>query len=162
MSYTKTNWSKGDIITAAKLNHAEQGIYDATEAAASAGGGADIVFQIVYDTTSSVDYSIISGSLDDVVAKVADGGIPVAELYRYDDGGYWQMPYNGFIPITDGDDSELAGAAFYFIGNNVIDNTTNVEIITKAAEIRLDSDGTINTVTSYVSETSCSLAPYAG
>lgn len=28
MSYTKTNWQTGDTITAEKLNHAEQGIYD--------------------------------------------------------------------------------------------------------------------------------------
>ncbi len=28
MSYTKTNWQTGDLITAELLNHAEQGIYD--------------------------------------------------------------------------------------------------------------------------------------
>lgn len=28
MSYEKTNWKTGDTITAEKLNHAEQGIYD--------------------------------------------------------------------------------------------------------------------------------------
>ncbi len=28
MSYSKTNWQTGDTITAEKLNHAEQGIYD--------------------------------------------------------------------------------------------------------------------------------------
>lgn len=28
MGYTKTNWQSGDVITAEKLNHAEQGIAD--------------------------------------------------------------------------------------------------------------------------------------
>lgn len=30
MAYTPTNWQTGDVITAQKLNHAEQGIYDAS------------------------------------------------------------------------------------------------------------------------------------
>lgn len=30
MAYTKTNWQTGDTITAEKLNHAEQGIADAS------------------------------------------------------------------------------------------------------------------------------------
>lgn len=36
MAYVKTNWQTGDVITAAKLNNMETGIYDATEAAADA------------------------------------------------------------------------------------------------------------------------------
>ena len=36
MAYVKTNWQTGDVITAAKLNNMETGIYDATEAAAAA------------------------------------------------------------------------------------------------------------------------------
>ena len=36
MSYVKTNWQTGDVITAAKLNNMETGIYDASEAAADA------------------------------------------------------------------------------------------------------------------------------
>lgn len=31
MSYTKTNWQTGDVISKARLNHAEQGIYDNAE-----------------------------------------------------------------------------------------------------------------------------------
>ena len=36
MAYVKTNWQTGDVITAAKLNNMETGIYDAAEAAAAA------------------------------------------------------------------------------------------------------------------------------
>lgn len=37
MSYTKNSWSTGDTITAAKLNHLEQGVYDTDAAAVAAG-----------------------------------------------------------------------------------------------------------------------------
>lgn len=36
MAYVKTNWETGDVVTSSKLNNMETGIYDATEASASA------------------------------------------------------------------------------------------------------------------------------
>ena len=36
MAYVKTNWKTGDVVTSNKLNNMETGIYDATEASASA------------------------------------------------------------------------------------------------------------------------------
>lgn len=36
MAYVKTNWQTGDVVTSSKLNNMETGIYDATEASASA------------------------------------------------------------------------------------------------------------------------------
>lgn len=36
MAYVKTNWQTGDVITAAKLNNMEGGIYDANEAVSAA------------------------------------------------------------------------------------------------------------------------------
>lgn len=36
MSYVKTNWKTGDVVTSNKLNNMETGIYDANEASASA------------------------------------------------------------------------------------------------------------------------------
>ena len=37
MSYEKTNWQKGDVITAEKLNKIENGIESATDSSASGG-----------------------------------------------------------------------------------------------------------------------------
>lgn len=42
MSYDKQNWQTGDVITANKLNHIEDGI-------AGAGGGGMLVISAVYD-----------------------------------------------------------------------------------------------------------------
>lgn len=36
MAYVKTNWQTGDVVTSSKLNNMETGIYDVTEASASA------------------------------------------------------------------------------------------------------------------------------
>ena len=38
MSYSKTTWSTGDTITAAKMNKIEQGVYDAHNGSGSGGG----------------------------------------------------------------------------------------------------------------------------
>lgn len=156
MSYTKTNWQRGDIITAEKLNHAEQGIYDATEAAAS-GGGADIVFQAVQGNTESFEFTIVNGSMADIVAKLAEGEIPSAELYMKDSGRYLQLPLESFVTDTDEDDSIL-GVVFYFTYNKVMNLTTYVRIDTYAAEIIVGADGTIDS--GYIDDTSCSLALY--
>lgn len=45
MSYTPTNWSNGDSITAAKLNKMEQGIEDA-----SGGGAEPLIVNVVDDS----------------------------------------------------------------------------------------------------------------
>ena len=37
-TYEKTTWAAGDTVTATKMNHIEQGIKDAQDAANSAGG----------------------------------------------------------------------------------------------------------------------------
>lgn len=41
MTYTKTNWQTGDVISAEKLNHAEQGIYDASPVVITGGAWDD-------------------------------------------------------------------------------------------------------------------------
>ena len=41
MSYTKTNWNSGDVITAEKLNKIEDGIEDASSGSGSGGGGSE-------------------------------------------------------------------------------------------------------------------------
>ena len=43
MSYTKTNWNSGDIITAQKLNNIENGIEDASTGGGSGGSAANVI-----------------------------------------------------------------------------------------------------------------------
>ena len=49
MSYTKQNFVDGTVLTAAQLNHMEQGIYDAMEKAEQGGGGSDYTLDEIVD-----------------------------------------------------------------------------------------------------------------
>lgn len=69
MSYTPTNWTTGDTITASALNKIENGI-------ANAGGGIDAV---VWYPNSNVGWQI-SGDFASALQK-AQNGIPLAILY---------------------------------------------------------------------------------
>ncbi len=51
MSYTKTTWENGDIITATKLNKIETGIYDNSLGS----GGALIINETVSNDTHTLD-----------------------------------------------------------------------------------------------------------
>lgn len=64
MSYEKTVWANGDIITAAKLNNMENGIEAASEAA-SAGGIMDLHITIEEDV-----YTIPKSEIDAIIAGV--------------------------------------------------------------------------------------------
>lgn len=61
MSYEKTNWQTGDTITAEKLNHAEQGIYDN-----SISGGVLVIHEVdnaldkTWEEILNADFAVIS------------------------------------------------------------------------------------------------------
>lgn len=82
MSYTKQTWANGDVVTAAKLNHMEDGI----EAGGSGGGGGALVVTstdgtcnktaaemfaaaqtglvIIHDTNSDIYNTVVSFQID--------------------------------------------------------------------------------------------------
>lgn len=65
MSYTKTNWQTGDVVSAEKLNHAENGIE------LGCTNGFDAVIKSVYDEASDENISeFIFGSYDDLKTKI--------------------------------------------------------------------------------------------
>ena len=66
MSYVKTTWATGDVVTSAKLNNMENGI---------AGAYAVEVFQIVYDEDNG-NYNF-GKSYNDLLALVTAGKLPV-------------------------------------------------------------------------------------
>ena len=59
MAYTPTEWKTGDIITAEKLNKAEQGIKDAHDAADISSGGGSNIFYIY--ALGDADEGVITG-----------------------------------------------------------------------------------------------------
>lgn len=74
MSYNKTTWATGDIITAAKLNNMEDGIADA-------GSGAAMVLTLDSDTLA----------FDKTWQEIHDAliaGIPVVADFEYDGDSY--------------------------------------------------------------------------
>lgn len=73
MSYTPTEWSTGDTITAALLNKMENGI--------AAGGGASYDFMAKMEDGGDPEY--VSGDFSSVVAKMQAGGFVDAVFWTY-------------------------------------------------------------------------------
>lgn len=112
MSYNKTNWQNGDIITAAKMNKVEQGIYDATE-----GGGTKLYkhnLDFVYDfgAPTKLTVSVLSAkstayTLNDFLNHAIDSN-PFVFLYGYDEEtnpiALFNYTYDGIACIRGTDD----------------------------------------------------------
>lgn len=64
MSYDKQNWQTGDVITANKLNHIEDGI-------AGAGGGGVLVINAYYDEQTD------KATLDKTWQEIHDATVPI-------------------------------------------------------------------------------------
>ncbi len=101
MSYEKQTWANGDVITANKLNHMEDGI-------AGAGGG------ILKINPSDFEMITIDGDSYDSVTVKINGEVQTLEhcyiydvgdnfgnvpVYRDDYGEYWPLPF-GTIEAT--------------------------------------------------------------
>jgi len=92
MAYSKTTWSTGDTITAAKMNKIEQGVYDAHNGSGSGSGSSeqyadyDAVVSI-YQPNASADptIDIIKGNYSIITAKLNSGTTAPAILILYKD-----------------------------------------------------------------------------
>ena len=84
MSYTKTTWANGDIITAEKLNHMEDGIENA-------GGGNTFFLTQTYDEATDETYWLAN--------EVYDQDKTYTNLYVVDNEGRY---ISGLTPITSG------------------------------------------------------------
>lgn len=92
MSYTKTTWHKGDVITAERLNKMEDGIESAAES--SSGGATLVVTYSEEGTTGSIDktWNEIKDAFPNVIIKniVREGDWVqyICESVRKDQGVY--------------------------------------------------------------------------
>ena len=87
MSYTPTNWKRGDVITAEKLNNMEQGIRNAPTIA-TVTIGHDENTSVSYIADSDLAYLIDNGAFDFVRM---DGRIGFILIYTNDElGSYVQ------------------------------------------------------------------------
>ena len=94
MSYQPTNWSRGDVITSAKLNKIEQGIASGgVLVATDIEGTLDKTWQEIHDAALCVVYSTESGKW------------PVTNTYE-DDGSY-------IVVLLNSDSYEASSASGY-------------------------------------------------
>ena len=84
MSYSKTTWASGDVVTAAKLNNLEDGVSEALAGGGGGTGGGDV---FVVPVTATMDGGTIAFvtdvSLADVKAALTAGKLVI---YRFDAG----------------------------------------------------------------------------
>lgn len=95
MTYTPTEWTTGDTITAAKLNNIEEGIAEA----AQSGGGWDAIIRLTHEESSAADIpsaltpTIVEGTFAELAAKVQDGECPcILVEYYHPWGGSFAAP----------------------------------------------------------------------
>ena len=82
MSYTKQTWANGDVITAEKLNHIEDGI------AGAGGGSAPLVIRVVYPDDPA-DPTTLDKTFNEIFAAY-----PNCYMLTPNDG------YDSFDPIS--------------------------------------------------------------
>lgn len=118
MSYTPTQWTIGDTITASAMNKIENGI-------ANAGGSPwDAVIRLIHannsgdDNSTNLTISIVSGTYASLMAKINNGGYPCILVeyehpfgFRFSDIMGYVSNYSGGVAI----EIRIAG---YSLGTN--------------------------------------------
>lgn len=115
MAYTKQTWETGDIVTAEKLNHIENGVFNS----------AGVVYIPVVKTETSVPggetttYTYSSDySYDDIAEAVAAGRLPIAAVEGNRDG----LLMTAYFPpsLSWAETEELYGAFGFGISGEII------------------------------------------
>ena len=98
MSYTKQTWATGDTVTAAKLNHMEDGIEGA-----GGGGGYDAVIVVGFDEEEEQPIATVeSGSFSDFYSKFENGDRPSVQIVWEDPDGYGYVNVSSVLGDGDG------------------------------------------------------------
>ena len=108
MAYEKQEWKCGDVVTAEKLNHMEDGI-----AEASGGGTADIGYECTYERTTNFNDSVTT-----------EGDVPSAELGEFhleNDVAY--ITFNGVEYTCEPNTISAEGSSIIFWGATIDDTT---------------------------------------
>lgn len=117
MSYTKNSWSTGDTITAAKLNHLEQGVYDASE---GAGGTVRVPFTVEVDAQGHLT-ATTTAEIGAVMAEVTAGKQVVADVTSPSGVVYHASltAHNSthlIFDVVTQDDTDVMAATLYHVG----------------------------------------------
>ena len=88
MSYNKTTWNSGDVITAEKLNNIESGIEDVSSG--GSGGGSFLTIDVVYNSTGNY-HEVVSHTLEELYA-IPNNSLFMVRIDEYDEGEYAPEP----------------------------------------------------------------------
>ena len=128
MSYTPTNWTTGDTITATALNKIENGI-------ASAGGGYDFVITGGWISDDWDSLTLASGSYSGLVTMLQNGIVPSGVIYiDYDDGTRIGL----LATIKDLSADDMVACAF--IGYTPVNDTVDLMAFVIGSDGSVDPD----------------------
>ena len=128
MSYTPTNWTTGDTITATALNKIENGI-------ASAGGGYDFVITGGWISDDWDRLTLASGSYSGLVTMLQNGIVPSGVIYiDYDDGTRIGL----LATIKDLSADDMVACAF--IGYTPVNDTVDLMAFVIGSDGSVDPD----------------------
>lgn len=101
MSYTPTNWVKGDVITAERLNKIEQGIQSVSS------GGSNSFIVNLYNNPTYADWYNLDQTLGSIYAAVMAGKHVVINYWNEDNSLYCCMPVTGINQIDKLNDTSI-------------------------------------------------------
>lgn len=73
MSYTKTTWATGDVVSSEKLNHLEQGVYDASNGT--------FIITVTPDTEADGGSCTADKTFAEVLDAYNNGKLPIVLFY---------------------------------------------------------------------------------
>lgn len=133
MSYTPHIWTDGDVLTASAMNALEQAV------ASGGGGGGDISIASVSVSFVS-DYNVLGFDYGYVNVMTENDGQAVA--FYYDSSGDYGLPVSELgsptqmlIPVYDGYKSDIGQLSFMTSTGTMIIDLTNSSVVSGPAEI---------------------------
>lgn len=134
MAYTKYTWTDGEVITAQKLNHMEDGIEDA----GSGGGGGSELFLVTFTYDSGLDEIVADKTYNEIITASKSGKI-IMGCYPMEEDGEYSCVYYSDVSINDSDiyfclvspttDPTFAG----YLGSIILDSNNDITL----TEVRL-------------------------
>lgn len=73
MSYTKTTWASGDVVSSEKLNHIEQGVYDASNGT--------LIINVTPDAEANDGSCTADKTLAEILDAYNNGKLPITVFY---------------------------------------------------------------------------------
>lgn len=114
MAYTKQTWATGDVVTANKLNHMEDGI-----AEGGTGGGDVLVVPVTVAIVDDAPTLTTSVAVADVITATETGKAVLYAIY---------FPLNGMYEVITSYEIVDGSVGFTFSGSTVVHDADGIHI----------------------------------